>query len=308
VRQVLVCAELAATDRTRVVRAAGANGEKTRKPLREEVDEPCLRSEERNGAQREGILGGRSRVRKGRPRSGPRDAGFLEHPIPDSSHTKERGRLRLLVEVELERVHERGRLPELVREAVEHQHPTAEPTRPNLEACTRSEGRIETHRPRIRSHRSRRGRVVVAVVEDGFEVPARSARIIELAERRLVAVQDSLRVPIRSRVSEPSCVEVERIDPDVVLGDVPNDHRVAESVVCRVEEPAVRPRRIVRIRDPRFLLATQAEDLHSAIARADAPMDAAVGVGPALGANGCRLDARPEHANRVPCAREVTRA
>ncbi len=75
---------------------------------------------------------------------------------------------------------------------------------------------------------------MIAVVEDRFEVPLGHGRVV-LAERRTVPVQDPLHVPLTRRVAETSSVEAGRFEPPSILRLVADHHRVAQSIVRRLE-------------------------------------------------------------------------
>ena len=192
---------------------------------------------------------------------------------------------------------------------VEHQHAAAPPVGPDLKARPVGGERVRTARPWPVRFRQRRVLVVVAVVEDDLEHPARpvgargGAAVTGGWPGHPVAVPDALRVAARRPGPLGAVALARQPGPHVgvVLGQVVVHGGVASVVVGLADQPAEHPGRVGRVRDAAGR-GGAVERGH--VARCDrSPVRLARGeVAPALDPREQALDSRPVPLDLVPPA------
>jgi hypothetical protein len=198
---------------------------------------------------------------------------------PCLRHALQVRRDRCLFVEDVERADEHRRYAELI-EAVEHQYAAAEAVRPDVERRPEGRERVLSAGPRACLFRSRRVRVVLAVVEHGLEEPRERPQVgrgrIEGPERCPVAVVDALDVEVREarRVRAPRLLLGPAVwDVGRVLGLVLKPGHVAAIVEGRFQEPAEGPPRLPGIREARR--RRLAEDAGYVVLRRRPPVDLA---------------------------------
>ena len=198
---------------------------------------------------------------------------------------------------QVERADEHRRGAELA-EGVEHQDAAAEAVGAHVERRPEARERVEAARPGLDFGGRRRGRVVLAVVEDDLEEPRERLEIgrrrIGRRERRAAAVVDALDVEVGEalRIGEARLllgVAVE--DGRRVLRLVFEPGDVAAVVDHGLQEPAKHAARLLRVGEARR--GRLAEEARDVVPRDRAPVDLARGeIGALLDAREGALDAR----------------